>query len=85
MDESTAYPEVLNLKKTANDFQLVFTELNTFYVPSTSFITVGMQTARLNFVVPLMDEYSDFDKRKPTLVLHLVIMACVEFEEAEEY
>ena len=85
MDESLKYPEVLNLKKTVEDHKLVFNQLSTFHVPGISFITVGMQTAHLNFVVPLMDEFSDFDKNKPTLALHLVLMACVEFEEAEDY
>ena len=85
MDEATKYPDVLKLNKAVKDHDLVFTKLNSFYIPSTSFITVGMQASRLNFVIPLMDEYSDFDEGKPTLALHLVLMACAEFEEAEDY
>jgi len=85
MEESLKYPEVMILKKSVEDHKLVFNRLSTLYVPGTSFITVGMQATTLNFVIPLMDEFSDFDKNKPTLALHLVLMACIEFEEAEDY
>jgi hypothetical protein len=84
-DWQKKYPEVLMLKQTVGQYHLHFEQSNTFKIPDSSFITVKMQARNNSFIVPLMDEYKDFDVHKPSLALHLVLLACEDFEEAEDY
>ncbi|MEO1053065.1 MAG: hypothetical protein AAFX87_20695 [Bacteroidota bacterium] len=37
------------------------------------------------FSIAVQDEYSDVEKMKPVLLLHLVIQECEFYEEAEDY
>ena len=79
------YPEVLLLKQTVEKYKLSFSVSAEFEVPYSSFKTIKIRAINKQFVVPLMDEYEDFDVNRPSLALHLVLLACEDFEEAEDY
>ena len=79
------YSKVEVLKATVDKHQLTFKLNDAININAEGFITVKMQAADHQFIIPLMDEFGDFDVQKPTLALHLVLLACEDFEEAEDY
>lgn len=80
------YPEVMLLRKTVIEFQLEFREITEKWsITDEGYITLEMKSPSKIFVVPVMDEYKDFDPSMPSMALNLVMSECVCYEDAEDY
>ncbi|UZR92417.1 hypothetical protein [Chondrinema litorale] len=86
MLDPTDYPEVLQLHQKVKELQLEFRKVETaFSIPEEKCIAIEMKADSKLIVVPIVDEYEDFDSDKPSMALHLILTECETFEDAEDY